>query len=134
MAIQVGERIESYIVESRPHDDLQGGIGTVYFGKDVNTMEKVVIKCIDNERDALREAQTLAELEYDNIVHVKAVIRDEPAIVMDYVSGQTLGEYLEHHKSLTTGASSRYRPRPRRHGLSPARRNVLAHVYGGSTS
>lgn len=101
MAVNVGERIENYIVET---EAAKGGFGTVYFGKDVDTEERVAIKRIEDEDDALAEARTLARLEHDNIVHVKAVIRDEPAIVMDYVSGQTLGKYLKQHVKLTAGA------------------------------
>ena len=104
MALEIGEQIGSYVVQAAPD---KGGFGTVYRGEDVNTKEKVAIKCIENGDDALREAETLASIEHDNIVHVKAVAHDDrgqPAIIMDYVDGQTLETYLQQYGSLTTGA------------------------------
>ena len=104
MALEVGEHIERYVIEARLEES---GFGTVYRGRDTVTGEQVAVKCIEDERDALLEARTLASIEHDNIVHVKTVAYDDdgqPAIVMDWVSGQTLEAYLRLHGHFSEGA------------------------------
>lgn len=104
MALEVGEHVGHYVIQARLE---KSGFGTVYRGRDEGTGEEVAVKCIENEEDARQEARTLASIEHDNIVHVKTLAHDsdgQPAIVMDWVSGQTLEAYLLQHGQFSEGA------------------------------
>ena len=92
--------IENY----RVHDVIgQGGMGVVYLAEDDRLQRQVAIKCINEHiadevlTERLRhEAQLLAQLNHPNIVQVYDFIdnQDNLALVMEYVEGRTLRQYL----------------------------------------
>ena len=81
----------------------RGGQGNVYLGYDGRLQRRVAIKIyrMPNRRSArrtlLREAQAVASLDNQRIVAVHDIIesREHLALVMEYVPGCDLGEYLE---------------------------------------
>ena len=88
----------------------RGGMGSVYSAYDLRLDRKVAIKVL--ARDAagpdleqrrqrmLREAQMMAKLSHPNVVPVYevGVDRDTIFIAMEYVAGQTLGQWLREMK------------------------------------
>ncbi|WP_299770481.1 serine/threonine-protein kinase [uncultured Pseudoteredinibacter sp.] len=92
--------IENY----RVHNVIgQGGMGVVYLAEDDRLQRQVAIKCINEHiadevlTERLRhEAQLLAQLNHPNIVQVYDFIdnQDNLALVMEYVEGRTLRQYL----------------------------------------
>lgn len=84
----------------------KGGMGVVYAGFDPELDRKVAIKVVRsdlggdaelNRTRLLREAQALAQLSHPNIVSVYdvGVAQGEVWLAMEFVSGQTLGRWLE---------------------------------------
>lgn len=81
----------------------QGGGGTVYAGHDDELGREVAIKFVPCGAGSLvaarvlREARALARLSHPGIVHIYDYTRldDTLTIVMELVTGQTLGEWLE---------------------------------------
>jgi len=88
----------------------EGGMGTVYLGEDVLLERPVAIKVMNNPenmgKDSLevrfqQEALALARLNHPNITHLYAFIPkgDTYWMVMEYVEGKTLEEWLKIHGS-----------------------------------
>jgi serine/threonine protein kinase/predicted ATPase/Tfp pilus assembly protein PilF len=110
----------STLISSRFQSDLrnadnfigQGGMGTVYRGKDSQTGDSVAIKMlkkeiIDRDPEALRrfrqEGEALRQLNHPNIV--KVLGEEEQAgvhyLVMEYVGGGSLRDVLDHSPKLS---------------------------------
>ena len=96
------ERIGSYHVVGKLG---RGGMGEVLLGKDPRLDRQVAMKRIRLDRDAnmaartrfRREAQISASLNHPSIVHVHDLIEGdtEDVLVMEYVDGPNLRQYLE---------------------------------------
>lgn len=98
---------EQYIIRDKIGE---GGMGTVYLGEDVLLERPVAIKVMNNPenmgKDSLevrfqQEALALARLNHPNITHLYAFIPkgDTYWMVMEYVEGKTLEEWLKIHGS-----------------------------------
>ncbi len=83
----------------------QGGLGSVYKGRDVRMSRDVAIKRIlvgdtsitdEATRQLIKEASALASLQHPNIVTIYDVGKDEegPFVVMELLTGQTLEEII----------------------------------------
>ncbi len=83
-----------------------GGFGSVYLAKDIWIGKRVAIKVPhkqgENVEKLLQEPRMLAELNHPNIVSVITAeqINDVFFIVMEYVDGISLEQYLRQHKRL----------------------------------
>ena len=83
----------------------KGGMGDVYLGQNVETLEKVAVKVlrpdiasIDNCRtDFLREIENLQRLQHPNIIAWKDFYKNEEAcfLMQEYCSGGTLRQWME---------------------------------------
>ncbi len=97
--LQAGDKVSRFIID-RPLGE--GGMGVVYLARDENLGRKVAIKVVATGGDAeafarvLREARVIAALDHPNavIIHEGGEINGEPYIVMEYVPGQTLREFV----------------------------------------
>ncbi len=88
----------------------QGGMADVYKARDTRLNRDVAVKILkqefmDNEqflKKFLREAQADAKLAHANIVNVYDVGSEEGMyyIVMEYIDGDTLHEYIKHKKRI----------------------------------
>lgn len=86
----------------------RGGMGVVYLAKELELDRLVAIKLLlggdlsslDHRRRFRAEARAAAALRHPNIVQVDDVgeIGDQPFIVMEYVAGGTMEEYLRRHR------------------------------------
>jgi serine/threonine protein kinase/tetratricopeptide (TPR) repeat protein len=84
----------------------QGGQSMVYLALDIRLRRKVAIKFLSDDsledehgrRRFLLEAQTLSSLNHPNIATVYHIgeYQEHPFIVMEYVDGRTLQDYLAH--------------------------------------
>lgn len=74
--------------------------GSTYLAKDTVTGDLVVLKYISKERAAVYER--LMTVEHRNLVHIFYVAegKNDSLVVMEYISGKTLAEYIE-EKNLT---------------------------------
>jgi Tol biopolymer transport system component/predicted Ser/Thr protein kinase len=80
----------------------RGGMGVVYAARDRRLGRKVAIKMLRSEGDAklqrrlIREAKAMAKLAHPNVVTVHEIGEHEGVafIVMEYVEGQTLRQWL----------------------------------------
>ncbi|MCA9883134.1 MAG: protein kinase [Anaerolineae bacterium] len=109
MTVIIGERFE---LNTEPEYILgSGGMGTVYLGVDTQTGQQVAIKqllgsVVRDRPETLerfaREAEALRLLNHPNIVKVLATINNDPDhyIVMEYVPGGNLRDYLDEHGAL----------------------------------
>jgi serine/threonine protein kinase/tetratricopeptide (TPR) repeat protein len=90
----------------------QGGMGSVYSGIDTQTGESVAIKALKSDIVAqdpgmvarfAREGEALRKLNHPSIVKVLAAFEDngEHFIIMEYVSGGSLRDYLDEHSTLS---------------------------------
>src|SRR5438874_2425509 len=106
MAQYIGERFEIGELMA------QGGMGDVYLGQDLLTQEPVAIKHIRAEICAddptllqrfEREGIALRQLNHPNVVKLLAAIQHENNhyLVMEYVNGGSLANYLEQHSKLS---------------------------------
>ncbi len=95
-------RIGRYLIV----DELgRGGMGVVYAAYDPELDRKVAIKLLHGDRSdpaaqarLVREAQAMARLSHPHVVHVHDVgttAEDSVFVAMEYIEGQTLGEWLE---------------------------------------
>ncbi|WP_372367442.1 protein kinase [Candidatus Uabimicrobium sp. HlEnr_7] len=83
----------------------QGAMGIVYKAMQKSPRREVAIKVMKkksgsvNDRRFKREMEIMGELNHPNIAKIYAagVVDDNYYVVMDYIAGQTLGEYLENH-------------------------------------
>ncbi|MBB3169559.1 serine/threonine-protein kinase [Simiduia aestuariiviva] len=81
----------------------KGGMGVVYLAYDKRLDRKIALKCIRKNRanplwiEAVQEeAKLLAKINHTNIVQIYDLIewQDSPALVMEYVEGRTLLDWL----------------------------------------
>ena len=83
-----------------------GGMGVVYAAYDPQLDRRVALKLVRNPRASagneaptrlLREAQAMAKLAHPNVVavHDVGIVADQVFIAMEFVEGQTLGEWLK---------------------------------------
>lgn len=89
----------------------EGGMGTVYLAKDTMLDRQVAIKQLNhttNVEEAMgerfqQEALALAKLNHLNITHLYSFITKENTfwMVMEYVEGKTLENWLHIHKKIT---------------------------------
>ena len=87
-----------------------GGMSVVYLAKDTILKRKVAIKAISipaNEKEETierfeREVHNLTQLAHKNIVNVYDVTENDDCffIVMEYIDGPTLSEYIANHQPL----------------------------------
>ena len=90
-----------------------GGTSGVYRARDTVMNRTVAIKIIGGEspatasRNFMTEARAAAVLSHPNIVNVYDILDDgqEKYIIMEYVCGITLREYLDHHGHLSVRES-----------------------------
>lgn len=102
MRIEIGTTISHYKIVG---EIASGGMGHVYLAEDLDLDRKVAIKFLksryasDDEyrQRFLREAQAAASLHHPNIVTIHEVsqYRDTPFIVMEYVSGTSVGDLID---------------------------------------
>src|SRR5688572_27448085 len=90
----------------------EGGMGTVYLANDVMLDRQVAIKQLHKSSDTVdetigdrfqQEALALAKLNHLNITHLYSFIPKEDTywMVMEYVEGKTLEDWLRIHKKIT---------------------------------
>lgn len=95
----------------------EGGMGVVFLAKDKQLQRLVAIKevgnnSLKNDPETIerfqREALALAKLNHPNITHIYAFIpyKDYYWMVMEYVEGKTLEEWLKENKKLSYSTSS----------------------------
>lgn len=82
----------------------EGGMGVVYLARDVHTGVEVVLKAIraelahrqDVRERTLAEGRALARIDHPNVVQLKAVVVEGPALwlVMQYVEGESLEDTI----------------------------------------
>lgn len=87
-----------------------GGMANVYLAYDRTSKSHVAIKSLRYElskderfiKRFKRESAQVIELDHPNIVHVYTVgdFKDQPFIVMEYVKGRTLKDFLRENKTL----------------------------------
>jgi serine/threonine-protein kinase len=101
----IGTSVQRYDIEEELG---QGGMSVVYRGRDSTLDRDVAIKVLhkhlakkkENRERFRREAQAIARLQHDRIVDVYDYSREEDDksfIVMEYVPGQTLRQFVEQH-------------------------------------
>ncbi|RKJ66315.1 serine/threonine protein kinase [Roseburia sp. 1XD42-69] len=75
--------------------------GSTYLSKDIVTGELVVLKHISKERASVYER--LLDVEHRNLVHIFYVAegKKDALVVMEYISGKTLEDYIEEKTNLT---------------------------------
>lgn len=91
-----------------------GSFGDVYLAKDTHLRRQVVLKVLrthlaqqpDMVMRFMREAQAMAKLHHANIVMVHSVQQTPPYIVMEYVPGSSLAEYLNQKGALYFGEAA----------------------------
>lgn len=94
----------------------RGGMGVVYLAKELELNRLVAIKLLiggelssaDHRRRFRAEARAAASLRHPNIVQVDDVgeINDQPFIVMEYVPGGTMEEFLRTNRTTPRDAAS----------------------------
>ena len=95
----------------------QGGFAAVFRARDNVLNRDVAVKVLDVERAPeavvaerfMREAQTVARLEHPHIVPIYKVGRQEEIfyLIMRYIDGPSLAEFLDSHKKLEIGDAGR---------------------------
>lgn len=99
---------EQYIIKTKIGE---GGMGTVYLAEDVLLQRRVAIKSMNKpqglsadqlEERFQQEALALARLNHSNITHLYAFVprRETYWMVMEYVEGKTLEEWLNIHGTI----------------------------------
>ncbi|WP_437753775.1 nSTAND1 domain-containing NTPase [Sorangium sp. So ce1389] len=102
-AVQAGTRIEHHEI-IRPLG--RGGMGQVYLARDVRLGRLVALKFVTETSPSraerfIAEARTTAQLTHENIVDLYDIGEHEGSLymVLEYVKGQTLKEWLEERAS-----------------------------------
>ena len=102
MRIGEGDTVGSYEIETALD---KGGFGRTFLAIHIGTYERVVLKFPHTASydEAAKEAQALGHLKrHDAIVTVRDVVSDDrPYVVLEYVEGMRLDEYLSVHAPLT---------------------------------
>ncbi len=85
----------------------KGGMSTIYLAQDIALERYVAVKLLHpalstdpkNRERLKREALAIARLDHPNIVHVYNYIEegDQSCIVMEYINGTTLSDFVESH-------------------------------------
>jgi len=97
-----GEQVRNYRLERRLSD---GGMGSVWLAADTKLGRAVAIKILtgttgeDASARFLREAQTIAQLKSDHTVRifdVDSLPDGTPFMVMEYLTGESLAQVVEH--------------------------------------
>ncbi len=95
--IEPGTEVGPYVI-----DELVGvgGMGVVYRAQDTRLQRPVAVKLLTfggRENDMLAEARAASALNHPNIVTIHDVLeyRDAPAIVMEFVEGQTVEDRIK---------------------------------------
>ncbi len=93
------------------HKIAEGGFGAVFLAFDPRLERDVAIKLLhgyhameaDHAARFVREARSAARLNHPGIVQIYDVVeeKDRMAIVMEYIQGSTLGQYLRDHPELS---------------------------------
>ncbi|MEC8380012.1 MAG: serine/threonine-protein kinase [Myxococcota bacterium] len=98
MEFHIGQKIDRYIVEGRIGE---GGMAEVYKCKheSLNTLHAVKVVKVSKEeikQRMIREGQLQATLSHNNIVRVTDIlpIQGHPCLVMDFIEGQALDDFL----------------------------------------
>ncbi|SEG88853.1 Serine/threonine protein kinase [Thermomonospora echinospora] len=92
----------------------EGGMGSVWLAWDRKLERKVAIKQLRTDlltpqgrplitpARVLREARAISRLQHPNIVQILDLIEnpDEPLLIMEYVAGEPLSEWIEHRPAL----------------------------------
>ena len=129
----------------------EGGMGVVYKGEDTDLMRPVALKFITRDRPSdeqlvrrfLREARTAASLNHPDICtiyevgevaaedrvvleHGITLEKGTPFIAMEFLEGETVGEYLHHHAPLSSAEVIRL-SLPIAAGLSAAHAHGVVH-------
>jgi len=105
MLIEIGKTIAHYkILEELG----RGGMGVVYLAEDTKLKRNVALKILpsrlkedsDQERFII-EAQAAGSINHPNVCVIHEILdsHDPPCIVMEYVEGQTLREFLSEEKT-----------------------------------
>ena len=105
MAVQVGQTLDKYELLERVG---QGGMATVYRGRDRSLRREVAIKVLHQHlaehkeaRDRFeREAHAVAKLRHENILEIydfSGTESDEAYIVTEFIDGESLKEFITHH-------------------------------------
>ena len=95
-----------------------GGTSSVYRARDALMNRTVAIKILDKDNARLSargfsvESRAAAVLSHPNIVNVYDILdtSDEKYIIMEYIYGITLREYLDHHGHLSVKESISFNP------------------------
>ena len=94
-----GDKVGRHIVIGRVG---AGGMGTVYAAYDTTLERKIALKFLSKARAAepdtarlLAEASAMARLSHPNVVtvHDVGMHEQQPYLAMEYVQGQTLGQW-----------------------------------------
>ena len=102
MEFEVGQKIDRYIVEGRIGE---GGMAEVYKCRheSLNTFHAIKVVKVSKEeikQRMIREGQLQATLSHNNIVRVTDIlpIQGHPCLVMDFIEGQALDDFLSEHR------------------------------------
>lgn len=103
---------DRYVIDDRDSSLIgQGGMGSVFLGREIASGRPVAIKRLQPELVATdpeiverfaREGEALRQLDHPNIVKVLDTIQENGRhyIVMDYVAGGSLRQLMDHHGQL----------------------------------
>ncbi len=108
MSFEIGQQVGAYRIERQLG---KGGMATVYLARHQSLDRDVAIKMLHvayKDDDTFierfrREAQIVGKLEHPNIVPIYdfADAGLHPYLVMKYIEGETLKQYLRHNKDIT---------------------------------
>jgi tRNA A-37 threonylcarbamoyl transferase component Bud32 len=113
-----------------------GGMGVVFLAEDLALKRRVALKVMrpslaarrDNRQRFMREAQAMAALEHEHVVHINQVGEDRgvPFLAMQYLSGETLDDRLNREGKLVIADTLRV-AREVAEGLAAAHQRGLIH-------
>ncbi|XXY70168.1 protein kinase [Sorangium sp. So ce291] len=142
MHLKAGDVIKHYEIIRKLG---QGGMGVVYLARDTKLGRLVAVKCLlrytgQGIERFLDEARATARCRHDNIVVIHEVdeIRGYPYLVLEYIKGRSLREWMaqREHPSAAGSMAARTPPGPRAAGsaldiaIPVVRALVCAHELG----
>ncbi|WP_437928033.1 protein kinase [Sorangium sp. So ce291] len=142
MHLKAGDVIKHYEIIRKLG---QGGMGVVYLARDTKLGRLVAVKCLlrytgQGIERFLDEARATARCRHDNIVVIHEVdeIRGYPYLVLEYIKGRSLREWMaqREHTSAAGSTAARTPPGPRAAGstldiiIPVVRALVCAHELG----